>query len=133
RAKPRPDLIFAPLLTNDVITLAQDIAHLPLNRQPILMIGGEFVHPAALQGLAQWARQQQLTLPHIFVSLSSAARSSTDGDWQKQFYASFCTSFATPGSYCSGAAALDQGALLFGDGVEIMVKALGPLTATDQF
>lgn len=133
QAKPRPELIFAPLLTNDVITLAQDIAHLPLNRQPILMIGGEFVHPAALQGLAQWARQQQLTLPHIFVSLSSAARSSTDGDWQKQFYASFCTSFATPGSYCSGAAALDQGALLFGDGVEIMVKALGPLTATDQF
>lgn len=130
QAKPRPELIFAPLLTNDVITLAQDIARLPAGRQPILMIGGEFVHPAALQGLVQWARQQQLTLPHIFVSLISAVRSPDNSDWQKQFYASFCTSFAAPGSHCSGAAILDQGGLLFADGVEIVTRALVPEKAT---
>jgi len=128
QAKIHPDLIYAPLLTNDVITLAQTIASLPQDKQPILMIGGEFVQPVALQGLVQWARQQQLTLPHIFVSASSAARPPTNGAWQKQFYARFCTSFATPGSYCSGAAALDQGALLFGDGVEIVVNGIGPLS-----
>ncbi len=132
QAKPRPELIFAPLLANDVITLAQAIAQLPQNQQPILMIGGEFVQPAALQGLVQWARQKQLLLPPIFVSASSAARPPT-GDWQKQFYASFCTSFATPGSYCSGAAALDQGALLFGDSLEIVAQAIGPITQESQF
>src|SRR6266581_3644586 len=95
---------------------------LPVSQQPILMIGGEFVRPAALQGLVPWARKQQLTLPHIYVALSSAARPPANGDWQSQFYASFCTSFATPGSFCSGAAALDQGALLFADGIEMIVK-----------
>src|SRR5205085_6420168 len=83
-AKPHPDLIFAPLLTNDVISLAQAIARLPQNQQPILMIGGEFVQPSALQGLVQWTRQQQLTLPRIFVSLSAAVRPPSNGDWQKQ-------------------------------------------------
>lgn len=125
RANPRPDLIFAPLLTNDVITLAQAIARLPQNQQPILMIGGEFVQPSALQGLVQWARQQQLPLPRIYISLSSAARPPTNQDWQKQFYASFCTSFATPGSFCSGAAALDQGALFFADGIKIITQGIG--------
>ncbi len=127
-AKPRPDLIFAPLLTNDVITLAQDIAQLPSAQQPILMIGGEFVHPAALQELVQWARQQQLTLPRIFVSLISAVRPPDNNDWPKQFYASFCTSFAAPGTHCSGAGILDQGGLLFADGVEIVARALTPAT-----
>ena len=126
QAKPRSDLIFAPLLTNDVITLAQDIAKLPPTQQPILMIGGEFVHPAALQELVQWARQQQLTLPRIFVSLISAARPPDNNDWPKQFYASFCTSFAAPGTHCSGAGILDQGGLLFADGVEIVERALIP-------
>jgi len=133
KAKPRPDIIFAPLLTNDVITLAEAIARLPANQQPILMIGGEFVQPAPLQGLVPWAREYQLTLPHIFIVLSSAARPPTGGDWQKQFYASFCSSFATPGTFCSGAAALDQGALLFADGVELVVKGMGPLTQDSQF
>lgn len=129
QAKPHPDLIFAPLLTNDVIALAQAIAQLPANQQPILMIAGEFVQPSALQALVPWARQQQLTLPHIFVSAASAARSPASGNaWQKQFYASFCTSFATPGSYCSGAAALDQGALLFADGIEVVLNAIGPIS-----
>lgn len=132
QATPRPNLIFAPLLTNDVITVAQTIARLPQDQQPILVIGGEFVQPSALQGLVQWARQQQLTLPRIFVAVSSAARQPTDSDWQKQFYASFCTSFASPGNYCSGAAALDQGALLFGDGVELVAKGVGPITQVDQ-
>jgi hypothetical protein len=132
-AKPRPNVIFAPLLTNDVITLAQAIARLPQSQQPVLMIGGEFVQPAALQGLVQWARQQQLALPRIFVTLSSAVRPPTEGDWQKQFYASFCTSFATPGSFCSGAAALDQGALLFADGIEIIAKAVGSISTASQF
>lgn len=132
KAKPRPDIIFAPLLTNDVITLAEAIAHLPASQQPILMIGGEFVQPAPLQGLVPWAREYQLTLPHIYIALSSAARPPTNGDWQKQFYASFCASFATPGTFCSGAAALDQGALLFADGVELVVKGLGPITSTSQ-
>jgi hypothetical protein len=127
-ANPRPDLIFAPLLTNDVITLAQAIAKLPPNQQPQLMIGGEFVQPAALQNLVQWARQQQLSLPHVYIALSSAARPPTSGDWQKQFYATFCTSFATPGSFCSGAAALDQGALFFADGIEIVAQGIGPIT-----
>ncbi|HKV59309.1 MAG TPA: hypothetical protein VJO32_13545, partial [Ktedonobacteraceae bacterium] len=125
-AKPRPDLIFAPLLTNDVITLAQGIAQLPPAQQPILMIGGEFVHPAALQELVQWARQQQLTLPRIYASLISAVRPPDNNDWPKQFYASFCTSFAAPGTHCSGAGILDQGGLLFADGVEIVARALTP-------
>jgi hypothetical protein len=128
QTNPRPDLIFAPLLTNDVITLAQDIAKLPANQQPILMIGGEFVHPAALQEMVQWARQQQLTLPRIYVSLISAVRPPDNNDWPKQFYASFCTSFAAPGSHCSGAGILDQGGLLFADGVEIVARALTPAT-----
>src|SRR6266567_1170508 len=133
KATPRPDIIFAPLLANDVTTLAEAIAHLPVSQQPILIIGGEFVRPAALQGLVPWARKQQLTLPHIYVSLSSAARPPTNGDWQRQFYASFCTSFATPGSFCSGAAALDQGALLFADGIEMIVKGIGSLAPGSQF
>lgn len=128
--RTRPDLIFAPLLTNDVITLARDIAQLPPAQQPILMIGGEFVHPAALQELVQWARQQQLTLPRIYVSLISAARPPDTNEWPKQFYASFCTSFAAPGSHCSGAGILDQGGLLFADGVEIVARALTPAPAT---
>src|SRR5579859_1369978 len=128
QARTRPDLIFAPLLTNDVITLAQDIAQLPPAQQPIMMIGGEFVHPAALQELVQWARQQQLTLPRIYVSLIAAVRPPDTNEWPKQFYASFCTSFAAPGSHCSGAGILDQGGLLFADGVEIVARALAPAT-----
>jgi hypothetical protein len=125
QTKPRPDMIFAPLLTNDVITLAQDIARLPVNQQPILMIGGEFVHPTVLQGLAQWARQQQLTLPRIYVSLISAARPPDNTNtWQEAFYASLCTSFAAPGSHCSGAGIIDQGGLLFADGTELVANAL---------
>src|SRR5713226_3076495 len=93
-------------------------------QQPILMIGGEFVHPAALQELVQWARQQQLTLPRIYVSLISAVRPPDNNDWPKQFYASFCTSFAAPGTHCSGAGILDQGGLLFADGVEIVARAM---------
>ena len=88
--------------------------------------------PSALQGLVQWTRQQQLSLPRIFVSTSSAARPPTES-WPKQFYASFCTSFASPGNYCSGAAALDQGALFFGDGIEIVAKAIGPIANKDNF
>ncbi|HLX55475.1 MAG TPA: hypothetical protein VKR83_00475 [Ktedonobacteraceae bacterium] len=129
-AKTRPDLIFAPLLTNDVITLAQDIAQLPTNEQPILMIGGEFVHPTALQELVQWARQHQLTLPRIYVSLISAVRPPDNNEWPKQFYASFCTSFAAPGTHCSGAAILDQGGLLFADGVELVARAMVPTQTT---
>ncbi|HEX7736648.1 MAG TPA: hypothetical protein VF458_17500, partial [Ktedonobacteraceae bacterium] len=125
QGKTRPDLIYAPMLTNDVITLAEAIAKLPANQQPALLIGGEFVHPAALQGLTQWARQKQLTLPHIYVSLITAVRSPVS-DWQKQFYASFCQSFATPGNLCSATAALDQGALLFADSVEMVAQALTP-------
>ncbi len=128
-AKPRPDLIYAPLLTNDVVLLAQTIAHLPQNQQPILMISGEFVQPSAIQELVQWAKQHQLSLPRIYVVASAAAHPPANDAWQKQFYASFCTSFATPGSYCSGATALDQGALLFGDSVELVTNALGPVTS----
>lgn len=134
QARPRPDMIFAPLLTNDVITLAQAIAKLPQNQQPILMIGGEFVQPTALQTLVQWARQKQLTLPRVFVSLSAAARPpSNNEEWQKQFYSSFCTSFATPGSYCSGTAALDQGALFFADGIEIITRGVGRVNDSNKF
>jgi hypothetical protein len=132
-SKSRPGLIFAPLLTNDVITLAQAIARLPRDQQPILMIGGEFVQPGALQSLVQWAKQQKLALPRVFVALSSAVRPSTDNDWQKQFYSTFCTSFANPGSYCSGPAALDQGALFFGDSVEIIAQGIGPISDASKF
>jgi hypothetical protein len=124
----KPDLIYAPMLTNDVITLAQAIAKLPTDQQPILMIGGEFVHPAALQALVQWTRQQQLTLPRLYVSVVTAVRPPTT-TWQKAFYASFCQSFSTPGSFCSGTAALDQGALLFADGVEMVGLALTSTTS----
>jgi hypothetical protein len=127
-SKPRPDIIFAPLLTNDVISLTQAIAKLPQNQQPIIMLGGEFVQPAALQGLVQWSRQQQLSLPKIYIAQSSAVRTpSADSDWQKQFYSSFCTSFATAGTFCSGAAALDQGALFFADGIKIITNGIGTI------
>ncbi|HLH60389.1 MAG TPA: hypothetical protein VKV20_01795 [Ktedonobacteraceae bacterium] len=131
--KAKPDVIYAPLLTNDIITLAQAIAQLPANQQPVLIIGGEFVQPSALQSLVLWARQQQLSLPRIYVGVASAARPPTNSDWQKQFYASFCTSFATPGNFCSGAAALDQGALLFGDGIKLVTNAVGPIASSGQF
>jgi hypothetical protein len=131
--KAKPDLIYAPLLTNDVITLARAIAQLPANQQPVLIIGGEFVQPSALQSLVPWARQQQLSLPRIYVGVASAARPPTNWDWQKAFYASFCTSFATPGNFCSGAAALDQGALLFGDGIKLVTNAIGSITTASQF
>jgi len=131
--KAKPDLIYAPLLTNDVITLARAIAQLPANQQPVLIIGGEFVQPSALQSLVPWARQQQLSLPRIYVGVASAARPPTNWDWQKAFYASFCTSFATPGNFCSGAAALDQGALLFGDGIKVVTNAIGSITTASQF
>lgn len=125
KASPRPDAIYAPLLSNDVTILAQAIARLPKAQQPILVIGGEFVQPAAVQSLVQWTRQNQLTLPRIFAGVSAAAHPTSDTNWQKQFYASFCTSFAAPGNYCSGAATLDQGALLFGDGVELLTNGIG--------
>lgn len=131
--KAKPDVIYAPLLTNDVITLAKAIAQLPAHQQPVLIIGGEFVQPSALQSLVPWARQQQLSLPRIYVGVASAARPPTNWAWQKQFYASFCTSFATPGNFCSGAAALDQGALLFGDGIKVVANGIGPLTTATQF
>lgn len=127
----KPGLIFVPMLTNDVITLAEAIARLPANQQPALMIGGEFVHPGALQGLVQWARKEQLTLPPIYVSLVAAAHPPVS-DWQKEFYASFCQSFATPGSFCSGAGALDQGALLFADSVEMLNLALSSTPQSSQ-
>lgn len=130
--QPRPELIYTSLLTNDAVTLAKAIARLPQNQQPILMVGGEYIVPSALQGMVQWTRQQQLSLPRIFVSLSSVARPPTES-WPKQFYASFCTSFAAPGNYCSGAAALDQGALFFGDGIEMIAKAIGPISDASKF
>ncbi|HCI81082.1 MAG TPA: hypothetical protein DHW02_15495, partial [Ktedonobacter sp.] len=77
-------------------------------------------------------RQQQLTLPRIFVAQSAVVRSPT-GDWQKQFYATLCTAFAASGNYCSGTASIDQGGLLFGDSIEMITTALGSLTATDAF
>ncbi len=131
-AQPRPELIYTSLLTNDVVTLAEEITRLPQGQQPILMVGGEYIIPSALQSFVQRTRQQQLSLPRIFVSLSAVASPPTE-NWPKQFYASFCTSFAAPGNYCSGAAVLDQGALFFGDGIEIMTKAVGPITSSSQF
>ncbi len=132
-AQPRPDIIFAPLLTNDVLSLTQAIARLPQNQQPIVMLGGEIIQPAALQGLVQWSRQQQLALPRIYIAQSSAARPPTaTSDWQKQFYSSFCTSFATAGSFCSGAAALDQGALFFADGIKIITNSIGAISDEKQ-
>jgi hypothetical protein len=132
-SQPRPDLIFAPLLTNDVLSLAQALAKLPQKQQPILMLGGEIIQPAALQSLVQWSRQQQLTLPRIFIAQSSAVRPpSPDSAWQKQFYSSFCTSFATAGSFCSGAAALDQGALFFADGIKIITNGIGAINDEKQ-
>jgi hypothetical protein len=123
QSQPRPDLIYAPMLSNDVIALAQALAKLPADQQPALLIGGEFVHPSALQAFTQWVRQQQLTLPRIYITVNAAARPPVSA-WQKAFYASFCQSFATPGSFCSGTAALDQGALLFADGTEMVALAL---------
>lgn len=132
QAKPRPDLIFAPLLTNDVITLAEALARLPKDQQPTLMIGGEFVQARALKELVRWSLKEKLSLPPIFVSISTAARQDNQDDWQKQFYASFCTSFTPPGIDCSGPAAIDQGGLLFADGIEMVAKALGPITQESQ-
>ena len=128
----KPELIFAPLSTNDIIILAQAIAELPQNQQPILMVGGTFVPPSSLQRIVQWTRQQQLTLPRIFVAQSAVVRSPTES-WQKQFYATLCTSFAASSNYCSGTASVDQGALLFGDSIDMVTTALGPLAATDAF
>ena len=131
-AQPRPELLYTSLLTNDVVTLAEEISRLPPGQQPILMVAGEYIVPSALQSFVQRTRQQQLSLPRIFVSLSSVAQPPTEG-WPKEFYARFCTSFAAPGNYCSGAAVLDQGALFFGDGIEILARAVGPITDASQF
>lgn len=128
QSKQRPDLIFTSLSTDASITLAQDIAALPTAQQPALLIGSEYVQPAALEGLVKWVRQQQLTLPRVYVVTASAARPATDAAWQKQFYGAFCQSFAPPGSTCGGATALDQGALLFGDGVELVANVLASIT-----
>jgi len=86
------------------------------------------VQPAALQKLVQWARQNQLTLPPLYTAESATARPSSSTNWQKQFYGSFCTSFATPGSFCSGATVLDQGALLFGDSIRLITRGIGSMT-----
>ena len=128
----KPELIFAPLSTNDIVILAQAIAQLPQNQQPILMVGGTFVPPSSLQRIVQWTRQQQLTLPRIFVAQSAVVRSPTES-WQKEFYATLCTSFAASSNYCSGTVSVDQGALLFGDSIDMVTTALGPLTSTDAF
>jgi len=128
QARPRPDLIFASLSTNESIALAQAIAALPPDQQPALMIGNEYIQPTALENLVKWVRQQQLTLPHVYVVTATAARPSTSAIWQTQFYGSFCKSFAPPGSSCGGATALDQGALLFGDGVELVARVIAPIT-----
>ncbi len=124
QARPRPTMLYVSLPTNDITTLVQTIAHLPQGQQPAIMVGGEFVQPRLLRGLVQWARQQQLTLPHIVALQATASRPPSDNTWQKQFYASFCTSFATAGSYCSGAATLDQGALFFADGISMFTRGI---------
>lgn len=128
RAKPRPDMIFAALQTSDAYAVAQALARLPQSQQPILVIGGESIQPEALQGLAQWAHQNQLTQPRIYIPAAAAVQPKVTEGWQKQFYASFCTSFAPSGSSCSSAGALDQGALLFADGLQSIVKGIGPAT-----
>ena len=128
QARPRPDVIFAALGTNDAYTLAQAVARLPQNKQPVLIMGGESIQPAALQELAQWAHQNQLTQPHIYVPTAAAVQPKVTEAWQKQFYASFCTSFAPSGSSCSSASALDQEALLFADGLQSIAKGIGPVT-----
>ncbi len=128
KAKPRPDVIFASVQTSDAYTLAQAIARLPQSQQPTLIISGESLQPKALQTLAQWAHENQLTQPHIYVSVAAATQSKVTEEWQKQFYASFCTSFAPSGSSCSSAGALDQGALLFADGLESIIKGIGQVT-----
>jgi hypothetical protein len=128
RSDPRPEVIFAPLPANAVTVLGQAIARLPQAKQPILLTGGGFVQPTALQKLVQWARQNQLTLPPLYVAESAAAQPSSSTNWQKQFYGSFCTSFATQGSFCSGAAVLDQGALLFGDSIRLITRGIGSMT-----
>jgi len=128
QAKPRPDLIFAALSTNDAIALAQTIAALPPSQQLTLMIGNAYIQPSALEGLVKWVRQQQLALPHIYAVTATAARPSTTAVWQTQFYGSFCKSFAPPGSSCGGATALDQGALFFADGVELVARVIAPIT-----
>ncbi|GAC1359257.1 MAG: hypothetical protein NVSMB44_08550 [Ktedonobacteraceae bacterium] len=125
RAKTRPDVIFAAVQTVDAYALAQAIAHLPQNQQPALIIGREAVQPTALQSLAQWAHQNQLAQPRVYVSVLAATQPKVVETWQKQFYASFCTSFAPAGSSCSSAAVLDQGALLFADGLESITTGLG--------
>jgi len=124
QARPRPDMLYLSLPTDDVTTLVQAIAHLPQGQQPAIMVGGEFVQPRLLRDLVQWARQQQLTLPRIVALQATASRPPSDNTWQKQFYASFCTSFATAGSYCSGAATLDQGALFFADGISMITRGI---------
>ncbi len=133
RAKPRPDVLFASLQTGDAYTLAQAIARLPQSQQPALIIGGEFIQPAALQGLAQWAHQNQLTQPRIYIPTAAAVQPKATEGWQKQFYASFCTSFAPSGSSCSSPGALDQASLLFADGLQSITKGIGPVKDTTSF
>jgi hypothetical protein len=128
QAKPRPDVIFASVQTNDAYTLAQAIARLPQNQQPTLIVSGESIQLKTLQALSQWARQNQFAQPHIYVSVATATQSKLTEEWQKQFYASFCTSFAPTGSSCSSVGALDQGALLFADGLESVTNSIGPVT-----
>ena len=123
--KAKPDMIYASLPSDDITTLMQAIAHLPQKEQPAVMIGGSFIQPRLLRGLVQWARQQQLALPHMVALQASASRPPTNSNWQRQFYASYCTSFATAGSYCSEAGALDQSALFFADSVRMITRVIG--------
>ena len=126
QVKPRPDVLFASLPTSDAYALAQAIARLPQNKQPALILGGESLQPTALQALAQWAHQNQLSQPRIYISTAAAVQPKVTEEWQKQFYASFCTSFAPSSSSCSSASALDQQALLFADGLQSITRAIGP-------
>ena len=126
QAKPRPDVLFASLQSGDAYALAQAVARLPQSKQPVLVLSGESIQPTGLQALAQWAHQNQLAQPHIYLSTAAAVRPKVTEEWQKQFYASFCTSFAPSGSSCSSALALDQQALLFADGLQSITRAIGP-------
>ncbi len=132
QVKPRPDVVFASLQTSDTYALAQAIARLPQNKQPVLILGGESIQPTALQALAQWAHQNQLVQPRIYIPVAAAVRPKVTEEWQKQFYASFCTSFAPSGSSCSSASALDQQALLFADGLQSITRAIGPAKDTSS-
>lgn len=132
QAEPRPEVIFATLPTYETRLLGEELARLPQEEQPQLIVAGEFIQAATLQKLIPWTREHQLTLPATYVIQSAVSQPPSSDNWQKQFYGKFCSNFTTPALPCSNTSGLDHRALLFADGIQVWLQAIGPLSDIEE-